>query len=480
MAKQAINIGAEPNDGTGDPLRVAMDATNQNFNEVYNALGGNTVTNLINSNGQMELVGTSNKLSFLYDEESDVLALDPAIYHGCVAHAHNTGKLYYAHGTWRKLLSDNSASDITSYTDPLNPFVYTTKVTNSETADYVLKSNNNGTYTWVPQAGGGFTLTVQDEGTGLTTGATTLNFVGDGVVASGTGATKTITIAGGAATTSLQLTDTPSSYGTAGQVLRVNSGADGLEFATVSGGGGASAFIDLTDTPGALGSAGQILQVNSGGSALEFVAAPAAGVTTFVALSDTPGALGSAGQILQVNSGGTALEFVAAPAAGVNTFVALSDTPGALGSAGQILQVNSGGTALEFATASGGSGASRANESVTSTALGASSSADQDFTAATLGLSYHLHSVTTSHAAWVRVYTDAAARTADNSRTQGQDPAEGAGLVAEFITGAGATIKISPAIAGWVDGGSIIPVRVTNLDAAQQNLQVTINTLKLE
>ena len=402
MAKQAINIGAEPNDGTGDPLRVAMDATNQNFNEVYNALGGNTVTNLINSNGQMELVGTSNKLSFLYDEESDVLALDPAIYHGCVAHAHNTGKLYYAHGTWRKLLSDNSASDITSYTDPLNPFVYTTKVTNSETADYVLKSNNNGTYTWVPQAGGGFTLTVQDEGTGLTTGATTLNFVGDGVVASGTGATKTITIAGGAATTSLQLTDTPSSYGTAGQVLRVNSGADGLEFATVSGGGGASAFIDLTDTPGALGSAGQILQVNSGG------------------------------------------------------------------------------TALEFATASGGSGASRANESVTSTALGASSSADQDFTAATLGLSYHLHSVTTSHAAWVRVYTDAAARTADNSRTQGQDPAEGAGLVAEFITGAGATIKISPAIAGWVDGGSIIPVRVTNLDAAQQNLQVTINTLKLE
>ena len=441
MAKQAINIGAEPNDGTGDPLRVAMDATNQNFNEVYNALGGNTVTNLINSNGQMELVGTSNKLSFLYDEESDVLALDPAIYHGCVAHAHNTGKLYYAHGTWRKLLSDNSASDITSYTDPLNPFVYTTKVTNSETADYVLKSNNNGTYTWVPQAGGGFTLTVQDEGTGLTTGATTLNFVGDGVVASGTGATKTITIAGGAATTSLQLTDTPSSYGTAGQVLRVNSGADGLEFATVSGGGGASAFVDLTDTPGALGSAGQILQVNSGGSALEFVAAPAAGVTTFVALSDTPGALGSAGQILQVNSGGTA---------------------------------------LEFATASGGSGASRANESVTSTALGASSSADQDFTAATLGLSYHLHSVTTSHAAWVRVYTDAAARTADNSRTQGQDPAEGAGLVAEFITGAGATIKISPAIAGWVDGGSIIPVRVTNLDAAQQNLQVTINTLKLE
>jgi hypothetical protein len=43
----------------------------------------------------------------------------------------------------------------------------------------------------------GGTVTVQDEGTPLTTTANTLNFVGDGVVASGTGTTKTITISGG-------------------------------------------------------------------------------------------------------------------------------------------------------------------------------------------------------------------------------------------------------------------------------------------
>ena len=40
-------------------------------------------------------------------------------------------------------------------------------------------------------------VTVQDEGSALSTTATTLNFVGSGVVASGSGATKTITIAGG-------------------------------------------------------------------------------------------------------------------------------------------------------------------------------------------------------------------------------------------------------------------------------------------
>ena len=40
-------------------------------------------------------------------------------------------------------------------------------------------------------------LTVQDEGSALSTAASTLNFVGSGVTASGTGATKTITIGGG-------------------------------------------------------------------------------------------------------------------------------------------------------------------------------------------------------------------------------------------------------------------------------------------
>ena len=45
--------------------------------------------------------------------------------------------------------------------------------------------------------GGGSSLTIQDEGSALSTAATTLNFVGSAVTASGTGATKTITITGG-------------------------------------------------------------------------------------------------------------------------------------------------------------------------------------------------------------------------------------------------------------------------------------------
>lgn len=42
MAQQTIDIGTVANDGTGDPLRDAFDKVNDNFNEVYAALGNAT------------------------------------------------------------------------------------------------------------------------------------------------------------------------------------------------------------------------------------------------------------------------------------------------------------------------------------------------------------------------------------------------------------------------------------------------------
>ena len=39
MAKQTINIGTYPNDGTGDSLRIAFDKCNDNFDELYSHLG---------------------------------------------------------------------------------------------------------------------------------------------------------------------------------------------------------------------------------------------------------------------------------------------------------------------------------------------------------------------------------------------------------------------------------------------------------
>ena len=62
----------------------------------------------------------------------------------------------------------------------------------------VVASGVGGTKT-ITIAGGGSGITVEDEGVPLATLATTLDFVGAGVVASGAGASKTITIAGGGA-----------------------------------------------------------------------------------------------------------------------------------------------------------------------------------------------------------------------------------------------------------------------------------------
>jgi len=48
MAKQTINIGSIANDGTGSTLRAAGDLVNDNFNEIYTAIGdGTTLTNIL-------------------------------------------------------------------------------------------------------------------------------------------------------------------------------------------------------------------------------------------------------------------------------------------------------------------------------------------------------------------------------------------------------------------------------------------------
>ena len=75
----------------------------------------------------------------------------------------------------------------------------------------VLKWNSS-TGRWEAGAETAGAITVQEEGSSLSTGATTLNFVGSAVTAAGTGTTKTITITGGSSALN-DITDvTVSSY----------------------------------------------------------------------------------------------------------------------------------------------------------------------------------------------------------------------------------------------------------------------------
>lgn len=134
MAKQSLGIGVTANDGTGDTLRAGGDKINDNFDEVYNALGdGSALKTLINSSLELDVTTGENKISFLYNTVGDLPSA--TTYHGCVAHVHATGALYYAHsGAWHKLVTDVSDGPIANYTPP------------SPTLQYVVNTADGSKY----------------------------------------------------------------------------------------------------------------------------------------------------------------------------------------------------------------------------------------------------------------------------------------------------------------------------------------------
>jgi len=63
VAKQTINIGTTPNDGTGSTIRAGGDIVNDNFNEIYTALGDGSTLNVDTS-------GASNGEALVYNSVS--------------------------------------------------------------------------------------------------------------------------------------------------------------------------------------------------------------------------------------------------------------------------------------------------------------------------------------------------------------------------------------------------------------------------
>lgn len=65
MAKQTINIGTVANDGTGDSVRAGGDKINDNFNEIYTALGdGSSLNDIVtNTTFQSTLANTNTYIA---------------------------------------------------------------------------------------------------------------------------------------------------------------------------------------------------------------------------------------------------------------------------------------------------------------------------------------------------------------------------------------------------------------------------------
>ena len=588
MSKQIISIGASANDGTGDPLRNAFDKTNDNFNELYLALGdANNPVDLFDINSNLDLLGKPHKVSFLYDTKLNLDNVNPGTYHGSIGHAHDTGSLYYAHGTWRRLLSDTSTGAILNYVDPLNAFVYNTNIIGSETNGYVLSTSANGSYSWVEGGGssyananvdthlntsgasadevlswtgsdyawvaqssgggsyadanvdthlnvsgasaneilswtgsdfawvadatgsGGTAITVQDEGSALSTAATTINFVGSGVVATGTGATKTITISGGG---SYADSDVNAHLNTSGASTNQILSWTGSDFAWVTdqtGGGGSSTFAALTEIALAdldvhdiavPATSVHVMTPNGSSSYRSDIHGTTDNPTIYVNAGETiafdlTGVTGS--HPFQIQTTGdaaysTGLIHIATDGARTTGASAQGKTSGTLywkvpgsisGDYEYICTSHSsmkGTITIADPSAGGGSLPSRVSPSQATSSIADGAVANLDITGFK---GYALYTITTSAAAWVTLYTDGAARTADSARTESTDPAPDAGVIAEVITTGAQTVRLSPGAIGYnleSTPTTNIPVTVRNKSGGNAVITVAIEILQLE
>jgi hypothetical protein len=95
---------------------------------------------------------------------------------------------------------------------------------------------------------------------------------------------------------------------------------------------------------------------------------------------------------------------------------------------------------------------------------------------------YGLLSIQTSAASWVRVYTSNAAVLSDQSRTQGNDPMPGSGVITEVINTGANTQIISPGSLGFsseAPPATNIPLSITNNSGSTLSITVTLTLIQL-
>ena len=328
-------------------------------------------------------------------------------------------------------------------------------------------------------------ITVQEEGSSLSTAATTLNFVGSNVTASGTGAVKTITISDSdTQLTTEQVQDIVGamfSGNTETNITATYEDSDGTIDLVASGGGGTP---EITWTLTANGTSDYVFSGDGFPTSQNDPTLYLIRGQTYKFVNNTGGhpfRIQSTGATVgggtQYNSGvtnqdagnGVTLTFVVPMDAPDTLYYQCTAHTGMFGTINVLTQGSSSGL-ISRATVSG------TTQSIANNA--------QDVISITGYKSYALLSIKPSVAAWVTLYTDAAARTADNNRVQGADPAPDAGVISEVITTAAATeVKMSPGVIGWNNDATpstTIYARVVNKSGSTGTISVELKLLKLE
>jgi hypothetical protein len=90
----------------------------------------------------------------------------------------------------------------------------------------------------------------------------------------------------------------------------------------------------------------------------------------------------------------------------------------------------------------------------------------------------------TDYPAWVRVYSSAAAQSADSSRPRTIDPATGSGVLLEVITISGTlVVGLSPAAMAYsleASPGTTLHITVTNDDSVSRVITTTVTLVPIE
>ena len=142
------------------------------------------------------------------------------------------------------------------------------------------------------------------------------------------------------------------------------------------------------------------------------------------------------------------------------------------------LSIDAGGVVT---VASGGSVGLQARQSFSGATSSLADNATENLNI-TAYKAYTLLKIETDAEAWVRVYTDAAARTADVTRSEGQDPTPGSGVIAE--TRGSGVVRMSPAAFGYNNDSpsatDTVYLAVTNRSGAAATINVTLTAIRLE
>jgi hypothetical protein len=240
------------------------------------------------------------------------------------------------------------------------------------------------------------------------------------------------------------------------------------------------AGISYTLPTAGVGSGGILGGVKVDGTTITINNGVISGANTYTLPVASPSVLGGVkidGTSITINTNGQLVASQAAytlPTAGVGS----GGTLGGVKVDGSTVTITNGVISATVASLSYGT---RATIQTTTTSLAAGVSVTTSVSG--MGKSYVLYSIGVSTGAWVVVYSNSSAQTADSSRAITTDPTPGSGVLAEAITTTTSTTSFTPAIFGY--NNDTIPTATTylkiyNNSGSSAAITVTLTYLRLE